>query len=355
MLVDEIVDLEPTVQVLYVAPATDGLRRLKDGNVARITGPRLERVHPRIHVLRPRRWLPTSTGTPAGRSQERQVLDAVGELGLNRPLLWINDAAYARFAIRTGWASVYDITDDGLLAQVAPRQRTRLVDNEHLLLQYSQAVVVCSADLADSRGRTRHVELIPNGVDVERFRVARSRPADLPPAPVALSVGSVNAEQIDIPLLFELAEARPDLPIALVGPVNLPADVMASLERVGTIHLLGARPYDQVPAFLQHADVVVIPHLVTPFTESLDPVEAYECLAAGRPTIATPVAGFRQFSPPIVLAERRSFVETVSAALNQASPTGAPAHTDEVPIPSWRQRAESMLSLMDEVRRRRAA
>jgi glycosyltransferase involved in cell wall biosynthesis len=355
ILVDEIVDVDPSVEVLYVSPSTDGLRRPKDGNLAGVSGPRLERVHPRIHVLRPRRWLSTSNGTGAGRSVERQVLDAVGELGLIRPLLWINDAAYARFAVRTGWSSLYDISDDWLLAPVAPRRRPRLVANERLLVEYSQAVVACSAELASSRGRGRHVELIPNGVDADMFRLPRSRPADLPPAPVALYLGTLQAEQVDIPLLLELAAARPDLAIALIGPVRLPSELVSAVEGVPTIHLLGPRPYDQTPAFLQHADVVVVPHLVTPLTDHLDPIEAYQCLAVGRRTIATPVAGFRQLGLPIVIAPREGFVEAVVRAIEEAVPAGIPAPFDETPVPSWRQRAESMVSVMDDVRRQRAA
>ena len=68
--------------------------------------------------------------------------------------------------------------------------------------------------------------------------------------------------------LVGMARARPDLRLVLVGPVSLPGDVVAELEKEPAIHLLGPRPYDQVPAYLQHADVVVIPHLVNPFTES---------------------------------------------------------------------------------------
>jgi len=167
-------------------------------------------------------------------------------------------------------------------------------------------------------------------------------------------VGTLHAERIDIPLVFELARARPDLRLVLVGPVSLPGDVVAELEKEPAIHLLGPRPYDQVPAYLQHADVVVIPHLVNPFTESLDPIKAYECLAAGRPTVATPVAGFRQLGPPVVIADREQFTEAVSAALDRAVPPGVPSDLDDSPIPSWRQRAESMVSLMTRVRREKA-
>jgi glycosyltransferase involved in cell wall biosynthesis len=353
ILVDEIVDLDPTLEVLYVSPALDVPHELRHGRLPDSSGTRLTRVHPRIHVLRPRKWLPRSVGPFADRSLERQVLDAVGELGLRRPLLWVNDAGYARFALRRGWPSVYDITDDWLLAPLAPRQRTRLEENERLLLEHCEAVVVCSPELARTRGRTRPVELIPNGVDVELFRTPRPRPADLPRAPVAVYVGTLHAERIDIPLVLELVRGRPDVQLVMVGPVSLPGPAIAELEAVPSIHLLGPRPYDQVPAFLQHADVVVIPHLVNPFTESLDPIKAYECLAAGRPTVATPVAGFRQLGAPVVIADREHFAKAVSVALDEGAPVGSPPGGDEASIPSWRQRAGTFAALMDQVRGQR--
>jgi teichuronic acid biosynthesis glycosyltransferase TuaH len=351
ILVDEIVDLDPSVQVLYVAPAVDTPHQLRHGKLRHAAGPRLERVHPRIHVLRPRKWLPRSIGPFADRSLERQILSAFSQLGLHQPLLWINDAGYAHLALRTGWPSLYDITDDWLLAPLAPRQRARLESNENLLIERSEAVVVCSSDLERSRGRTRTVELIPNGVDVALFRTPRARPPALPPAPVALYVGTLHVERLDVRLVLELAGSRPDLAVVLLGPNTLPPEVTATLERVPNIHLLGEFPYDQIPAFMQHADIVVIPHLVNPFTESLDPIKAYESLAAGRPTVATPVAGFRGLGSPIVIADRDHFTDAAADALAAAGTPGLPMAFEDTAIPSWRQRAESMASVMDRVRR----
>ncbi len=227
-------------------------------------------------------------------------------------------------ALRTGWPTLYDITDDWLLAPMAPRQRQRLEDNERSLIEHSQAVVVCSPDLARTRGQTRSVELIPNGVDLDLFGAVRPRPPDLPPAPVALYVGTLHTWRTDVELLLDLARARPDVQVALVGPNSLPHEVTEQLENVANIHVLGARPYDQIPAYMQHADIIVIPHLVNPFTESLDPIKAYECLAVGRPTVTTPVAGFRELGAPIVVADRSTFVSAASSALAQADPPGGP-------------------------------
>jgi glycosyltransferase involved in cell wall biosynthesis len=355
IMVDEMVDLDPSLHVLYVAPSVDVPHRLARGEFGELSGPRLQRVHPRIHVLCPRKWAPRVLGGHADRSLERQVLDAVGELRLQRPLLWVNDAAYASFAVRSGWPTLYDVTDDWLEAEQPQRLRSRLEANDRLLVDRAEAVVVCSPGLARSRGRSRSVELIPNGVDVDLFRSPRPRPTMLPEAPVALYVGTLHSDRVDVPLVLQLAAARPDLQIVLAGPNCLPSDVTAQLRAVPTIHLLGPRPYEQVPALLQHADIVIVPHVVSPFTESLDPIKAYECLAVGRPTVATPVAGFRGLGAPVVTADRDHFIAAVDAALASAATPATPGSLPDTPVPSWRSRAESMAALMHRIRQDRSA
>jgi len=347
ILVDELVDRDPSLRVLYVAPAVDIPFELRSGRLARLSRPRLEQVHPQIHVLRPRKWRPRALGAGADRALGHQVARAAADLALVDPLVWVNDASYARFALGTGWPTLYDITDDWLLAPVTPRQAARLRIDDELLLDGSGAVVVCSPDLARTRGARREVDLIPNGVDVDLFRTLQSRPSDLPPGPVAVYVGTLHEERLDVPLLVDLATALPDLAIVLVGPDSLGPAASARLAAVPTVHRLGPRPYDRVPGYLQHADVVIVPHLVNPFTESLDPIKAYECVAAGRPTVATPVAGFRDLGAPVAVRGREQFVDEVRRVLDGPVSSGPATPT---PVPSWHERASALLGVMGRVR-----
>ena len=153
-------------------------------------------------------------------------------------------------------------------------------------------------------------------MDVDLFRTPQPRPAELPASPVAVYVGTLHEERVDVPLLLAVARSRPDLQVAVVGPDSLGPASHELLAAEPAVHLLGPVAYDRVPAFLQHADVVVIPHQVNPFTESLDPIKAYECLAAGRPTVSTPVAGFRDLGAPVVVADRDHFVAAVADVLD---------------------------------------
>ena len=212
---------------------------------------------------------------------------------MSAPVLWVNDPAAAELLRQSGWPALYDITDDWLTADRSSRERERVVDDETYLLQHCQEVVVCSPRLLETK-HARHVTLIPNAVDVDAYRAELPRPADLPSGPVVLYLGTLHRDRLDVELTAELARSLGNQArVVLVGPVALDHDDQALLSSAGAL-LLGPREHTTVPAYLTNADVLVVPHVVTPFTDSLDPIKVYEYLAAARPVVSTPVAGFRE-------------------------------------------------------------
>jgi glycosyltransferase involved in cell wall biosynthesis len=249
-------------------------------------------------------------------------------------VLWINDVTYAPLIHRTGWPALYDVTDDWLLAPFSEPELERLRRLDELALRDADEVVVCSQSLAASRGSSRDVVLIPNGVDVEHLRRPQQRPPDLPPSPVAVYVGSLHESRLDVGVVAKLAQTHPSLNIAFVGPNGLTDESTDYLTSFANVSLLGPRPYSNVPGYLQHASVIVVPHLVSPFTESLDPIKAYECLAVTTPTVATPVAGFREHPKEFHLASGAEFVAAVATVLSSSAPV-----RNREPPASWLVRA----------------
>ena len=124
---------------------------------------------------------------------------------------------------------------------------------------------------------------------------------------------------------------------ALIGPNALAPASTELLEAIGNVHVLGPRPYEDVPAYLQHASVLIVPHVLSPFTESLDPIKAYECLAVDTPTVATPVAGFRGLNGSITTADSADYVHVLRAVIDR-DPSLARSSRD-ARIPSWSDRA----------------
>jgi teichuronic acid biosynthesis glycosyltransferase TuaH len=342
-LVDSLLRSDPSLQVLFVEPPADPIHALTQRRAPRPgVGERIVAGYEgRLRTLQPTKWLPRQLGGGADAMLRHRLRRAIRRLGWSSPRLWINDPGWAALAISSGWPSLYDITDDWVEASRGPREHHRLVAADDDLLGRCDEVVVCSDGLLESKGTRRPVTLIKNAVDVARYREQGERPADLPPGPVALYVGTLHEDRLDLELLLETAHRMSGLPghLVLLGPDALSADNRTRLRSAAAITELGARPKLAVPAYLQHADVLMVPHVVDSFTASLDPLKLYEYLAAGRPVVSTPVAGFREHArtPGFTIAVGESFVDAVVAACEQWSPPRT-----QVEIPDWPDRAAAM-------------
>jgi teichuronic acid biosynthesis glycosyltransferase TuaH len=334
-LVDALLHRNPDLRVLFVEPSADPLHDLSQKRWPSFPHTRAIGADRRLTLFSPIKPLPRRVGRLADVALRRQVLRTIRRLGFSSPALWINDVTYAPLISETGWPSLYDVTDDWLLADAPSSETKRLRRLDEIALRTANEVVVCSRALAASRGAKRAVSLVPNGVDVEHFRRPRSRPLDLPAGPVAVYVGSLHDARLDVDLIIELGRALPHVAIVFVGPNSLAEKSRRVMRGTPNVKILGPRPYDDVPAYLQHADVVIVPHRISAFTESLDPIKAYECLAIGTPTVATRVAGFRELSASLNVASREQFISQVEQVL--ASPHKS--RKIGVDLPTWRDRA----------------
>jgi glycosyltransferase involved in cell wall biosynthesis len=347
-LVWELLHRDPALRVLFVEPQVDVPYEFVNRRRPGATGLRQVTADRRLWALRPRKLLPRLLAPGlADLHLARTVKTTAARLGLRQPLLWVNDAMYAALAEVVAWPVVYDITDDWLLAEGTGRalQRLRLADAR--LLERSDEVVGVSTSLIASRGKTRQLHLISNAVDLAHFSSPRPRPSDLPQPPVAVYVGTQQDERLDVALCEATARAIAPANLVFVGPNCLPHHSASRLAHAGCI-FLGPRPYQDVPAYYQHADVVLVPHNVSPFTESLDPIKGYECLAVGRPALSTPVAGMRELGPPVDIAAAGEFPARAKALLAERRPT-SPGHP-----PTWAERADAFAAVLDSARATRA-
>ena len=360
-LVAGLLRADPTARVLFVEPAADPLYAvLRDRVVPRRgVGLRLGPVLPevdagRLWLLQPTKWLPRVVDSQVDARLARSVVSAARTVGLQDPVLWVNDPAGAATLRATGWRALYDITDDWLLADRTPAEHARLVDDEALLLHRAAEVVVCSPTLAATKSSSRPVHLVPNAVDLAAYQRDSRRPADLPAGPVALYVGTVHTDRMDLPLLARTAIALAErATVVCVGPAPLAPTDRERLVAAGVV-VLGPRPAETIPDYLRHADVLLVPHLVTPFTQSLDPIKRYEYRAAARPVVATAVAGFADSGMPrLTVAAAADFPAAVLAAL-PSRPVGAdgPGSRAALPpvdtaVPDWSERVGQIREIVN--------
>ncbi len=349
-LVDGLLRSDPDLRVLFVEPAVDPLHEVRRGQRPQAgrglrPAPAEWEPHGRLWLLEPTKWLPRRLDPATDRRWAAGVARAIRQLRMRRPRLWVNDPLGAELVELLHAPALYDITDDWTAADRAPAELERTIRREERLLSACDEVVVCSADLARTKGARRRITTIPNGVDLAAYRQDHPRPAVLPTGPVALYVGTLHRDRLDVELTLATARSVDGSGrLVLAGPVALSRNDVQALTAAGAV-LLGPQDRLAVPGMLQHADVLVVPHVVTAFTESLDPIKLYEYAAAGRPVISTPVSGFRDDrSGRVTIAAGDEFTAAVAHAL--AGPRVRSVHRPEDAQADWGSRVQQMAAVL---------
>lgn len=350
---DGLLRRNPRLRVLLIEPVADPLHAVLTRKLPRpgVGLRKLPGYEGRLYALQTTKWLPRAAGPMADRLLVRAARRSARRVGFRTPTLWVNDPGWAGL-LEAGWPALYDITDDWLEADRGPREHERIVAGERRLMERCAVVVVCSRGLQASKSLIRPVELVQNAVDVHAYQQPRQRPHDLPAERVALYAGTMHEDRLDVDLCVEIAEhlARVGGTSVFVGPNALSAANTKRLEQSAGTLILGPRPHREVPAYLQHADVLTVPHRVDHFTESLDPIKLYEYEAVGRPIAATPVAGFRELDGArgVLIASADELPRRLAAALEHPADSVGPF----APV-DWSQRVDAIQDILEGLAPRR--
>ena len=137
---------------------------------------------------------------------------------------------------------------------------------------------------------------MPNGVDAAHYAAVpttRTKPPGtaLWRGNVYGYTGTLHGDRIDVELVRRVAGIIGHTgSVVLIGPEHLSKAEKERL-RLPNIFLTGAVPYARLPEYMHLFDVCIVPHKVTPFTESLNPIKLWEYLALGKPVRRHPRRG----------------------------------------------------------------
>ncbi len=256
----------------------------------------------------------------ANLSTMRAALDALMlEFGITTAVAIVHLTYWTPLALalrsERGFRIVYDCMDEWT---DFPNIGVPLLLAEQQLVEEADLVTVTAALLEDKfRARTARCLLVRNAVDFEYFSRNCVPNGIVGPLqrPIVGYYGAL-AEWVDFKLIAGIARARPDWSILLVGDVFV--EDLAGLKELPNVHMTGRRPYEEMPKFLYHFDVCLVPFKVNEMTHAVDPVKFYEYVSVGKPVVSVPLREMRIYGDYAYFAEGvKSFVSCIDAALQE--------------------------------------
>ena len=246
---------------------------------------------------------------------------------------------------RFGWRIVYDCMDDHAGFE---NNTATMLSAEHQAIETSDLLVTSSQILYD-KGRTYNPKcvLVRNAGDFKHFsqQIPRTESPLSHMLPPVIGYYGALAEWFDIEAVRLAASRHPEWQFALIGHVN--EEKIRALSQFENVHLLGEKPYAELPSYLAGFDVCTIPFRRIPLTEATNPVKIYEYFASGKPVVARHLPELEPLSPAAALYETpEEFTALLENSLAQQSPEMFNLRREIAAINTWQDRVSMLESEM---------
>lgn len=228
-----------------------------------------------------------------------------------------------------------------------------LKEIEEELFRKADVVIVSAEKLLESKAKHNSAtHLIRHGTDWQHFRKAVDGGLELPadvadlPRPI-IGFHGLIADWVDLDLVKKIAEHFSQGSVVLVGKHTIEAEgKVAELRRIANVHIVGRKPYSELPAYCAAFDVAINPFVVNELTLAANPLKVREYLAAGLPVVSTDIPEVRVLEDVLVGETHAEFVERVEEAL--ANPKPRAAVSDAIRHESWEAKVDELRAILEE-------
>lgn len=237
------------------------------------------------------------------------------KLGFN-PSLIFTYMPFLPFALKSLKAKiVYDCVDDhaSFKGLINPKVVNYL---ERKTVNISDTVITTGNEKLQNKIRIFGKEpiVIENGVDWKIFANNIMYKKNIDIKKQIVYVGTISY-WFDLDLIKSIAKKFNNYKVILVGPAQID---ISSLKDFKNIIMTGKMEQKEIAAILRESAVSIIPFKITPLTEKIDPLKAYEYIASGIPVVSTAVGGVDKL--PIYIAKTQDeFLEKIQQAINEDS------------------------------------
>jgi glycosyltransferase involved in cell wall biosynthesis len=347
----------PGVRVLYVSPPRFAFSKSAAARPGDPDGRWTLRRDDRLWELQPLLPAPNRLAQRYGaaafdRYTRWTIRQTARRLGFDRPVLWTYTPFAGPLLGQLDERLVcYDVVDDYPALPHYQRLRPGVTEADRRLTTRADLVFYASDRLYEHRRDQNPFSYhLGNAADIDLFATAQTEPLPLPddlagiPDPIVTFHGAVTAYKLDLPLIRTVATAHPEWSFVFLGPV-LDETSQQALADLPNLHLLGAKPLQQLPAYLARTAVSIIPYQRNPYTEGINALKLYECLAAGKPVVATALPCFAEFSRLIYQAnDAETFASGIARALSD--PNDGLERLETARGYSWDRKVDRLMELI---------
>ncbi len=140
---------------------------------------------------------------------------------------------------------------------------------------------------------------IPHGVNYELFSKPMKRAVDMPKSEKIVGFYGAIHEWLNVDLLVQTATSLPDWKFVFVGPIY--RDVSA-LNKLSNVHFLGEKPHHELPSYVQHWDIAMLPFNDCEQIKHCNPLKLREYMASGTAVLSTDFPAAQQYKEDINIA-----------------------------------------------------
>jgi glycosyltransferase involved in cell wall biosynthesis len=273
--------------------------------------------------------------------------------GMHKPILWVASPAAVDVVDQLGAkllvyqvSDKYDANEDSALSREIIRGMDQELKNRAAVVLYSGRKLFEEADVP-------YRFFLEQAVDFKHFATeTMTTAADIAsiPRPVLGYFGFIDYV-IDVPLIEEVARLRPDWHWVFIGTKSNLIQISAT-----NVHFLGRRPYNELPRYLRHFDVCVLPwSQQNVFTSYGSAIKVREYLASGKPVVISPLYEYLHTSGVRIYRTTQEFIAAVEDALWRDTEVDRQLRQSSVRNGTWDLRTQEVSALISSLLDKAAA
>jgi len=289
----------------------------------------------------------------------KELNKIIKKLNLDNLIVWSYNPMFLDFLNKLNYEQfVFDTVDNWTehKAYLKLIKKKKLMNNYKKIAAKADYIFTVSDELTEfykQFGREDNVHWIPNGVDYHHYtndeNLQKQTVIDDEKRKIIGYIGTIQ-DRIDFDLIKFIAQKNEDKLIVLAGPIwkNVKKEIKNKLELLENVKFLGRIKFEYAPSYINKFDVCIIPHKLTKFVQSMNPMKMYEYLALGKPVVTTEGAGVNNFKELLYIAkDKQEFNSFINHAINETDKNLKLKRQEAAKKHDWINKTNKMLKIIN--------